>query len=919
MVKTKKKNCKYVEPKPIQQKKKNLNPFEIHLNKDKQNVLGRKSKADRGLPGISRAKAISKRKGTLFQEYKLKNKDNVFLDKRIGEKNYRLTPEEKAMARFTAERMKAHKKKNIFSLNDEEVLTHRGQTLEEIEKFDDPKSDDEFSDDENKDGKLDKKFVGEAHFGGGMLTKSDSTMSRKDLIEQLIADSKKRKAEKQKIREQTLDLTEKLDTEWKDLFPLMSTSKTSKEDPPEKVRVDDYDMAVRELKFEARGNPTDRLKSEEEIIKEEKEKLEALEADRLARMKGFITDSSTQSRHKSADDLDDGFVVEKISEEAQNDKINNDVNALIDDGSQSSNDSNDSELDEDANEAESEVQETNESLVNDKIIKNKIDKKSKTQNDKHEESDEDETQNSNSTDDEDSSEDDLSDLKELDSSSENEEEIISKKTVKFGNTTIEKSTNSKTDKLKSILKSNKETEVKDKVISEDRKQEIRNDLLKRKEVMEKARKELPYTYKAPENFTELQKLLQNQNPDYQSVIVDRIIKCNHWSLDSQNKEKLSNLFIFLIEHILVSSIEDSNVENIVNSFQSFDRLCPYLYDLAHANPESTKNSMIEIIKKKYEEFKNNKKQYPNIDTLIIFKLVSLLFSTSDFRHVIVTPCFIFMSQILMTCRVKNRRDISRGLFICTLILEYTVLSKRFDPSVINFLRGLIFMATPKNLIQGIKVIPPFKQNGYLSNLLIIDQEETDVEMDLNTVIMKANDLVNEDIDNDFKIRTLFTAVNLITEFKNQLQELDSVYSIFEPIMKLLKENPCNGYPSSLKKNIKQLCEEIINLKSKKLEYIVREKKRPKPLRQYEPRIEKVYDGKKHKPMSKEKAEREKLLHKYKRETKGAIREIRRDRAFLSKLQIKQQIKSDTERKRKVKEIFGDAAKQQSELKKLKRK
>lgn len=924
MVKGKKKNLsEFIQSKHIQQKKKNINPFEIHINKDKQNVLGRKSKADRGLPGISRAKAISKRKGTLFQEYKLKNKDNVFLDKRIGEKNYRLTPEEKAMARFTAERMKAHKKKNIFSLNDEEVLTHRGQTLEEIEKFDDPKSDDEFSDDENKDGKLDKKFVGEAHFGGGMLTKSDSTMSRKDLIEQLIADSKKRKAEKQKIREQTLDLTEKLDTEWKDLLPLMSKSKTSDQDPPEKVRVDDYDMAVRELKFEARGNPTDRLKSEEEIIKEEKEKLEALEADRLARMKGFITDSNTQSRHKSADDLDDGFMVEKISEEAQSNKINSDDNTLIDDVSQSSNDSNDSELDEDANEAESEVQETNESLVNDKIIQNKtvenkIDQKSKTQNDEHEESDECETQNSNNTDDEDSSEDDLSDLKQFDSSSENEEEIIAKKTVKFGNTITEKSTNSKNDKLKSILKSNKET-VNYKIVNEDRKQEIRNDLLKRKEVMEKARKELPYTYKAPENFSELQKLLQNQNPDYQSVIVDRIIKCNHWSLDNQNKEKLSKLFIFLIEHVLASSIEDSNVENIVNSFQIFDRLCPYLYDLAHANPENTKNCLVEIIKKKYEEFKNNKKEYPNIDTLIIFKLVSLLFSTSDFRHVIVTPCFIFMSQILMTCRIKNGRDISRGLFICTLILEYTVLSKRFAPSVINFLRGIIFMATPKNLIQGIKVIPPFKQTGYLSNLLIIDQEETDVEMDLNIAIMKASDLVNEDIDNDFKIRALFTAVNLITEFKNQLQELDSVYSIFEPIMKLLKENTCNGYPSSLKKNIKQLCEEIVNLKSKILEYIIREKKRPKPLRQYEPRIEKVYDGKKHKPMSKVKAEREKLLHKFKKETKGAIREIRRDRAFLSKLKIKQQIKSDNERKRKVKEIFGDAAKQQSELKKFKKK
>jgi nucleolar protein 14 len=40
-------------------------------------------------------------------------------------------------------------------------------------------------------------------------------------------------------------------------------------------------------------------------------------------------------------------------------------------------------------------------------------------------------------------------------------------------------------------------------------------------------------------------------------------------------------------------------------------------------------------------------------------------------------------------------------------------------------------------------------------------------------------------------------------------------------------------------------------------------------------------------MGKERQEREKLLHKYKREMKGAIREIRRDKSFLAKLKLKQ--------------------------------
>jgi nucleolar protein 14 len=51
------------------------------------------------------------------------------------------------LARFTVEKIRAHEKKNIYNVNEQEVLTHRGQTLGEIEKFDDPKSVDEERDD----------------------------------------------------------------------------------------------------------------------------------------------------------------------------------------------------------------------------------------------------------------------------------------------------------------------------------------------------------------------------------------------------------------------------------------------------------------------------------------------------------------------------------------------------------------------------------------------------------------------------------------------------------------------------------------------------------------------------------------------------------------------------------------------------
>ena len=199
--------------------------------------------------------------------------------------------------------------KSKFLLGDDEVLTHRGQTLADIEKFDDPRSDS----DNDDDIRLDKSFVSDAHFGGGVLKKADDSEeahhNRESLIDNLIAESKKRKEERQKEKEETDDLTDKLDLEYKDVLDVLAGIKNPKKSDvaPAKLPDSAYDILVRELRFDPRATPKDKLKSPEEIARLEKEKLEKLEADRLRRMRGDINVSKVIP-HRSADDLDDGYI-----------------------------------------------------------------------------------------------------------------------------------------------------------------------------------------------------------------------------------------------------------------------------------------------------------------------------------------------------------------------------------------------------------------------------------------------------------------------------------------------------------------------------------------------------------------------------------------------------------------------------------
>lgn len=70
------------------------------------------------------------------------------------------------------------------------------------------------------------------------------------VIDQLIADSKMRKAEKAANKEQTLAATEQLDQEWKDLLPVLGAGKPA---DSEDTKKDDYDKILGSLRFEPRG------------------------------------------------------------------------------------------------------------------------------------------------------------------------------------------------------------------------------------------------------------------------------------------------------------------------------------------------------------------------------------------------------------------------------------------------------------------------------------------------------------------------------------------------------------------------------------------------------------------------------------------------------------------------------------------
>ncbi|KAI0700625.1 Nop14-like protein [Cytidiella melzeri] len=332
----KEKQRKAAKLKEIQQK---MNPFDVKVTKLKHDVGGRRIAGTVGRPAQSKQAGIERRKKTLLKEFEDRDHAGGILDRRFGENDPTMTPEERMLERFTRERQR-NSRGDAYNLEDDDELTHYGQSLSNLDDFDNVGL--RLEEEEEDQGHIDRRTVHESHFGGFDDEDDDDEdsdgqpqrkKSKAEVMSEVMAKSKEYKAPQQ---EEDVNLRHQLDEELDTLRSLLyapdpslkASDRHSLEEKPSSApaafalptdeKDQEYDQFVRELAFEKRAQPKDRTKTEEELAVEEKEALEKAEKQRLRRMQGLedIDDDEDRGgkgrrRQRGGDDLDDDFVDEE--------------------------------------------------------------------------------------------------------------------------------------------------------------------------------------------------------------------------------------------------------------------------------------------------------------------------------------------------------------------------------------------------------------------------------------------------------------------------------------------------------------------------------------------------------------------------------------------------------------------------------
>ncbi|KAA8904514.1 hypothetical protein TRICI_005459 [Trichomonascus ciferrii] len=277
-----------------------FNPFDVKVNRQKHEVLGRTVQGSKGRPELTKQMEEENRRQAFRAEKSRRNKAGGILDRRFGEQDKNMTLEEKMQERFTREMQTRSSKGSLFDLDDDEdeddEFLSYGQSLSLKDDFDGTGLSADEDDEEIK--QIRQKRMQLRDDADDEAEEPVRKKSKQEVMKEVIAKSKMHKLERQQAKEEDLAIIEELneDGNIEELYRELSGLNRKSLDQKKVVGGDDadYDKEVRSLAFEKRAKPADRTKTTEELEKEADDKRKELERKRLARMNGELDESSDE-------------------------------------------------------------------------------------------------------------------------------------------------------------------------------------------------------------------------------------------------------------------------------------------------------------------------------------------------------------------------------------------------------------------------------------------------------------------------------------------------------------------------------------------------------------------------------------------------------------------------------------------------
>lgn len=775
--------------------------------------------------------------------------------------------------------------------DDSNLLTHKGKVLGESNL-----QDDDFggSSDEEDSGKLGKDIVERLHFGGGLVpvnsaikgsgdaAEAGPRKGRLEALQEIVMKSKLHKMQRKEFKEGQESERERLDDAFDSLLngslvdfdpnanQRNKRSRDSVEVPEDTGNgVDLYDQSLQEMMFEAKKQPTDRTKTAEELAVEIREKMEEAEQARLKRMHIVAEDEAKIAKKalskpgKRADSAYDNF--NSIYGQAKGSKRHRNDDEL--------DDFKGDELEDDDAQADSEEEEEEEEQFGEDAFDADADSDEEEGDEDDEEegeeddmeADEDEEEEGDEDDEEDGDNEDEDDDVDGDEEEEGEEEEVARGRHRHH----------RRPKAHAVPGSEADA------------------------VFET----MPHVLPCPVTMADLDDQIASYCPGtswedkgvHVSELLQRIVQYNSVHLPGDqgalNKQAMGKLLSVLYKHFmrLGEVLVDSEHPQLI--MQQLDHLSGVIYavsaDLPHARSSVITTRLLRDLQSQMQKSMLHFAQgesstcFPSTGCLLSFTLLGQLYSVSDLKHDLMDAAKLTLCQMLSQCAVEHISDLCRGLLVCSTLLDYTADSKKVLPEVQTFLAQALLLFSPQK-VQSQQHI--FSGNTVHEALSVLRQTLATNDSVGSHIQWKMCNLAT--VDNDTAACVLHTIFALVDALIYRFEQHSALPEVTFCLFEALRSVRPHAKPA-LSKQWQQRTLSLLERFTAARDTIIKERVplqwRPVSkvcVETKAPRFDVNYVFRKDTDNDKDRIKLKQLNRELKREKKAAMRELRRDSAFL---------------------------------------
>ncbi|BGP13147.1 nucleolar complex protein 14 [Rhodosporidiobolus nylandii] len=446
--------------------------------------------------------------------------------------------------------------------------------------------------------------------------------------------------------------------------------------------------------------------------------------------------------------------------------------------------------------------------------------------------------------------------------------------------------------------------------------------------------ELPYTFPCPSSHGEFAKLLASSGVKEEDTVtvVKRIRTLYHPGLAEGNKEKLQVFTNVLLDHIIYLCASSSP-----SAYRTVNSLLPQLLTLTHAYPLTSAphyTSKLSLMHKNLLRglsrgpLEPSSKTWPSLPELTLLRLVGASWSTSDLSHPVGAPALLLIAEYLSQCRVRSLSDLASGLFLATLAAQYEAVSKRAVPEALNFVTLALALLLPSSVASQ-KAIPgefPCPDLGAEhAKPLKLRASSADALAPSGTAslvdALKAKKPLKGKEAEQLKVELVSCALKLVEEFRAMQNDSEAFAEMFSPLEKVLRGVKEGKVPKAVKDEIDSTLTSL--QRSLKLTLSTRrpltlQSHRAIPLATYLPKFDEGFNPNRKFDPDSERAEQSKLRQLIKKEKKGAVRELRNDNRFLAQEEKKRKQVDDVQYEKKITKIMRGLQDERAEEKAFER-